>query len=307
MPTPTIARSSVLRTRDFIGRDILDAGGNKIGAVKDLLLDRLTGEVRFLEVNLGMFKKQIIVPVGHVDWGEEAFVLRGWSGDQIGRLPAYDAEAPLTSDTLEELVWAYPAFYGSEEDRNFRAAPGDPQIVPMSEAKDFKVRREEPDLRGWNVFGADGERVGKVADLLVDPAAMKVAYLDVDLHDDLYKLKDDRHVLVPTDAVDLRQRGQDVWVRDVNAAGIARLPAYGGGHLDPLIMHRISNAFRDVGPAVPDEREPVIDRHPVEEDRRLVADAPPAKTLEDDTRFVDDDNTGLFGDPDRPHDDERHR
>jgi sporulation protein YlmC with PRC-barrel domain len=302
MPIPTIARGAVLRTRDFLGRDILDAGGNKIGSVKDLLLDRHTGEVRFLEVNLGVFRKQVIIPVSHVDWGEDSFVLRGWSGERVGRLPAYDAEGPLTGDILDELVWAYPAFYDSDADRDIGTTPGDPRILPMSEAKDFKVRRDEPDLRGWNVFGADGERVGKVTDLLVDPASMKVAYLDVDLHDDLYKLKDDRHVLVPTDSVDLRQRGQDVWVRDVEASGIARLPAYSGGHVDPLILRRVSDAFR--GALAAPARERLTSRHDDVEDRRLVADSPTPDIIDDDTLYVGEEDTDVIGDRDSRFDDE---
>jgi hypothetical protein len=36
-------------------------------------------------------------------------------------------------------------------------------------------------VRGWTVVGRDGEKIGKVDDLLVDPARMKVAQLDVDM------------------------------------------------------------------------------------------------------------------------------
>jgi sporulation protein YlmC with PRC-barrel domain len=243
MTTPIASPAAVLRSRDFLGRDVLDAGGNKVGSIKDLLLDRRSGTIRFLDVDLGVFKKKVIIPVDRVDWGEDSFVLRGLTGDHLQRLPPYDADRSLTGDMLDELVWAYPAFYGDEEPRPAGAAASDPQIVPMREAKDFKVRGDEPDLRGWNVFGADGERVGKVADLLVDPAAMKVAYLDVDLHDDLFALKDDRHVVVPTGAVDLRERGNDVWIKDLPAAEIARFPAYQGGRVDPLVMERVDAAF----------------------------------------------------------------
>jgi len=243
MSNQTITRPAVLRTRDFLGRDVLDAGGNKVGSIKDLLLDRRSGSIRFLDVNLGVFKKQVVVPVDQVDWGEDSFVLRGWTSKEIERLPAYDPETPLTGEMLDELVWAYPSFYGFEEHRSVAASTGDRQILPMSEAKGFRVRSDQPDLRGWNVFGADGERVGRVSDLLVDPASMKVAFLDVDLHDDLFMLKDDRHVLVPAESVDLRERGQDVWVRGLAAGEVARLPAYNGGVVDPVVLRRVSHVF----------------------------------------------------------------
>ena len=79
---------------------------------------------------------------------------------------------------------------------------------------------------GMHVRSSDGERLGTVSGLLVDPAALKVRYLDVDLSEDLFQLRDDRHVLVPIELADLKLRGGDVWVRDWSANEIARLPAY---------------------------------------------------------------------------------
>lgn len=59
------------------------------------------------------------------------------------------------------------------------------QIAPLKELKDYKVAKEDPDVRGWMVLGRDGRTVGKVHDLLVDTGAMRVRYLDVDLDHDL--------------------------------------------------------------------------------------------------------------------------
>ena len=248
MATQTPNRAAVLRSRDFLGRDVLDGSNNKLGTIHDLLLDRRSGKVQFIEVDLGVFRKRVIVPVNRVDWGEDAFLLRGWSADQVKRLPEYEPDRPLTEDMLDELVWAYPTFYGEEDYAPDVRAAGDPRFVPMKDTKDFKVKSDEPDLRGWNVFGTDGERIGKVTDLLVDPAAMKVAFLDVDLFDDLFMLKDDRHVLIPAEAVEVRERGQDVWVRDLTARDVARLPAYNGGAADPVVVSRVTNVFDGPGP-----------------------------------------------------------
>ena len=243
MATQTANTAAVLRSRDFLGRDVLDGSNNKLGTIHDLLLDRRSGKVQFVEVDLGVFRKRVIVPVNRVDWGEAAFLLRGWMTEQVKRLPEYEADRPLTGEMLDELVWAYPTFYGEEEYVPGPRAAGEPNFVPMRDTKDFKVKSDEPDLRGWNVFGTDGERIGKVTDLLVDPAAMKVAFLDVDLYDDLFMLKDDRHVLIPTEAVEVRERGQDVWVRDLTARDVARLPAYTGGAADPAVVTRVTDFF----------------------------------------------------------------
>jgi hypothetical protein len=63
--------------------------------------------------------------------------------------------------------------------------PAVTQIAPLKELKDYKVAKDDPDVRGWNVFGRDGRAIGEVNDLLVDTGAMRVRYLDVELDSDL--------------------------------------------------------------------------------------------------------------------------
>lgn len=233
----------VLRTRDFIGRDVLDSKGSKIGSVGDLLIDRRNGRLRFLDLDMGLIRKQhVLIPVDEMEWGRDTFVLGRWTSDDIKNLPAYDKDRPLTSDVLEEMERSHPRFYGPG-DVDPPPAPGEARVVPMKQAKDFKLSKGAPDLRGWNVFGADGERVGMVSELLVDPKAMKIRYLDVDLLDDLFLLEDDRHVLVPLEMVELKERGEDVWIHRLRAEEVARLPAYTGGPLGPTIETKVRNAF----------------------------------------------------------------
>lgn len=235
----------LIRTKELIGRDVLDTNGDKVGSIRDILFEREAGTFRFFEIALGVFRKQVLVPVDRVDWGEKAFVLRSLSATAVSRLPEYDSTVPLTDEVLAELERAYPSFYA--DPMSLPPLDGrEPQLVPLRETRDFRIPREEFDLRGWNVFGADGERLGKVDDLLIDPAAMKVAFLSVDVLDDLFRLKDDRHVIVPTEAVDLRPRGRDVWVAGRSAEEIARLPAYAGGQVDPVVWYRVTEAFRDI-------------------------------------------------------------
>jgi sporulation protein YlmC with PRC-barrel domain len=243
MPEEISPRAEFLRTRDFIGRDVLDAKAEKIGTVSELLLDRRRGDVRYLAVNLGMFSKNVLIPVEQFDMNDDVLVLRSWVRDQFKSLPAYEADVPLTRVRLEEMQGAHPRFY-SDPDEISRMGPADGRIVPLREAKDFKLAKGDPDPRGWNVFGADGERIGVVSDLLVDPAALKIRYLAVDLLDDLFKLKEDRRVVIPTEVVDLRERGKDVWIKELNSTDMAQLPAYTGGSVDPLVEERVRSAFR---------------------------------------------------------------
>lgn len=245
MAEKALPRAEVLRTRDYVGWEVRDARGEKIGTVDDLLIDR-SGVVRFLDVDLGLFKRHVLLPVSRVDWGEEAMVSR-WTRDELRGLPEYDPARPLTAGMLEEMERAHPRFYGAGDEPPPISGPGEPKVLPLREAKDFKLAGGAPDLRGWSVYAADRQKVGEVSEMLVDPAAMKVRYLAVDLAEDLFTLKEDRHVLVPAEAVELEERSRDVWIRGLGARDVAELPAYTGGAVDPVVEERVRRAFRDAG------------------------------------------------------------
>lgn len=70
----------------------------------------------------------------------------------------------------------------------------------MSDARRFEISDEDPDPRGWTVVTDDGRRVGEVKDLIVDEAAMKVRYFEVELEEPGVN---DRHVMVDAQEVDL--------------------------------------------------------------------------------------------------------
>jgi uncharacterized protein (TIGR02271 family) len=100
------------------------------------------------------------------------------------------------------------------------------RIVPLDELSDFKVADEDPDVRGWDVLSADGRRIGGVENLLVDTAAMKVRYLDVDVDDDLAGTDRDRHVLVPIGYARLDRDDNRIMVDSLNGSDVTNLPAY---------------------------------------------------------------------------------
>jgi sporulation protein YlmC with PRC-barrel domain len=237
--------AEVLRTRDFVGWEVVDRSGEKVGSIADVLIDR-AGKVRFLDMEYGLPKKHVLLPAQHLEWGDRRFVVGGWSKDEIRSLPPYGSEL-LDGPRLADLERSYPWMYGSET-QEWRVPAGEIRIVPLSEAKDFKLQSGAPDLRGWNVFGADGERVGVVTEMLVDPTALRIRYIDVDLHDDLFPLPDDRHVLVPLEYVDLKERGNDVWLQRLSAADVARRPAYPGGPVRPAMERVVAAAFGERGP-----------------------------------------------------------
>jgi sporulation protein YlmC with PRC-barrel domain len=236
------ARAGVLRTRDLIGWAVADPAGATVGTVSDLLIGR-DGRVRYLAVKRGLLGGSVLVPVDELDWGEQSMRLTRWTDAQVRRLPAYDGDGPLSEEVIAEMERAHPRFYGPPLPFDAPGVEGAGKVVPLREAREFRLPKTAPNVRGWTVFGEDNERLGEVAEMLVDPVAMKVAYLDVDVADDLFLLREDRHVIIPMEAVELRERGEDVWIHGLTARRAAELPAYTGGALDPLVEMRVREAF----------------------------------------------------------------
>lgn len=83
------------------------------------------------------------------------------------------------------------------------------RLARLKELSGYKVADGDPDPRGWEVVAADGQRIGRVDDLIVDRDAERARYLDVRL------AEGDRHVLIPAQAVrvgDEEQRRRQVAV-----------------------------------------------------------------------------------------------
>lgn len=126
------------------------------------------------------------------------------------------------------------------------ASPGAPQVVPLKHLKDFKVAKEDPDVRGWPLIARDGRMIGKVHDLLVDTAAERVRYLDVELDNDLLASAPvvpgtaglppvvdggdgkavSHHVLAPIGFARLDEDHKRVYLDGMDAHDAAVLPAY---------------------------------------------------------------------------------
>jgi uncharacterized protein (TIGR02271 family) len=119
------------------------------------------------------------------------------------------------------------------------------RVVPLDELNDFKVADGDPDVRGWDVVSSDGRKVGEVDQLLVDRAAMKVRYLDVDLDDEL--AGDERHVLVPIGYARLDRDDNRVLIDTVSSSDLVALPEYRRGNLDRDYENTVRDRFGSSG------------------------------------------------------------
>jgi sporulation protein YlmC with PRC-barrel domain len=98
------------------------------------------------------------------------------------------------------------------------------QLVPLKDLGDYRVAPGSPDIRGWDVYGSDGQKIGTVRDLIVDARALKARYLMVGLKHSLFSRE--RHVVVPIGRASLDHRGHYVLLEDANVGNAERLRAY---------------------------------------------------------------------------------
>lgn len=100
------------------------------------------------------------------------------------------------------------------------------ELRPLSELHDFRVVDGEPDIRGWHVLDMDGGKTGKVHDLLVDTAAMKVRYMDVEVAKALLDDDEHRHILVPIGMARLDDDNDEVRLSQLSQAQLLTMPEY---------------------------------------------------------------------------------
>lgn len=108
---------------------------------------------------------------------------------------------------------------------------------------DFEIVDGEPDIRGWDVKLASGQKIGEVEELIVDAKQKKVRYMVVDLDDNDIALDQDRKVLIPIGLAELHHKDDDVIIPSVQVEQLRGLPAYDKDHLDEDVERNICSAF----------------------------------------------------------------
>ena len=125
---------------------------------------------------------------------------------------------------------------------------------------DFEIVREDPDIRGWDVRGTNGRKVGAVEDLIVDAPEKKVRYMVVDLDDNELKLRH-RKVLIPIGLAELDQKDDDVLIPNISAQQLGELPDYDRDSLTPDVERRIFSTLntRTQPTGVEQPSKPIVD------------------------------------------------
>ncbi|WP_052732663.1 PRC-barrel domain-containing protein [Hymenobacter terrenus] len=101
-----------------------------------------------------------------------------------------------------------------------------PVLRRLRDLTDFEVADGNPDVRGWTLRGGDGQTLGIVHELIVEPEALKVRYLDVELDSRFQISKYENHILLPIGVASLDTEGDNVFVPALNAETVLSYPPY---------------------------------------------------------------------------------
>jgi sporulation protein YlmC with PRC-barrel domain len=218
--------------------------------VEDILLDA-TGMAHLLDVNLGVFKKHVLVPIGQAwaDASRRVVWIEGLAKQDIERMPDYGQDPDLLTPEFERRLAADYSAAAAGSLRRERV-PTSERLARLDALDDFRISKGSGDPRGWTVLGGDGAKLGKVTELIVDQEAMRVKFLDVDVLEKKLELEVvDRHVLVPVDRVRLEHKGKKVVVDGLFARDLADYPIYSGLPLAKGVEAEIERRFRSPAPS----------------------------------------------------------
>ncbi|MGH7504196.1 MAG: PRC-barrel domain-containing protein [Longimicrobiales bacterium] len=225
------------------------ADDEDVGTVDDVLVDE-NGNARYMDIDVGVFRKHVLLPVGQarVDADDDIVWVTGMTRAQLKDIPEWHHDTDLLdvgyesrlgraySDTYrDDRYYDRPEYnatwwHGTEREPPASADVGTrrARLRRLSELDDYEVADDDPDPRGWDVQSADGRSIGRVDELIVEPAAMKARYLDVELDASALELDGNRHVLIPVGFAELDPDDDRVKLNTVRSSDLATLPAHTG-------------------------------------------------------------------------------
>lgn len=187
--TPTQAVEAAQSGRDMrasklIGQEVRNANGEKMGEIRDLIVDVAAERVHYAVLAfggvLGLGEKLFAYPISSFKpTGDKYELVLNVDKEKMKNAPGFDRKHwPDFADSL----------YLSEVDRYFRAnavgaAPADERLMRISELIDRKVSDRQ------------GHNAGAIKDLVINPAAERISYAVLDF--DKPWSPDDKLVALP--------------------------------------------------------------------------------------------------------------
>ncbi len=147
-----------------------------------------------------------------------------------------------------------PGSYAERADTPDVTVDGEPMIVPLRAAPGFSIAARDPDPRGMEVMGADGQSAGRVTDLWIDRSEPQIRYFEVTLASPAQR------VLLPVGFARVDASRRRVAVRALLARQFAQVPATANPERVTLREEDRICAYFAAGTlyAEPSRREPLI-------------------------------------------------
>jgi len=111
----------------------------------------------------------------------------------------------------------------------------------------FEIVDDQPNIKGWEVLGPEGQDLGSVAELLFDASSRKVRYIVLDLADNEWNLEE-RDVLIPIGLAELDNERDEVFLPLVTAEQLAALPDYNKNEISLETEMTIRTIFMNADP-----------------------------------------------------------
>jgi len=107
----------------------------------------------------------------------------------------------------------------------------------------YEMVKGQPNIIGWLIVNADGHKLGKVQELIIDTVAQRVRYLVAALSDNKVLQIDKRTVMLPIGMAQLHPADDCVVISGVTPYQLRALPRYDKANLGPRSEIDISQVF----------------------------------------------------------------
>lgn len=113
---------------------------------------------------------------------------------------------------------------------------------------DFEIVDGQPNIKGWEVLGPEGQDLGEVSELLFDESTRKVRYIVLDLAENEWDLEE-RDVLIPIGLAEIDNERDEVILPIVTPEQLAALPDYSKHSVSLETEMTIRSIFMNADPA----------------------------------------------------------
>lgn len=121
------------------------------------------------------------------------------------------------------------------------------RMAPLGDLNNFEVAKDIRDPRGWDVLTADGSKIGKVHELIVDTGALRTRYIDISLDKKALRLNQERDVLIPVGDARLDTSDEKVVIEGLTVTQLADLPEFNHVEITREYEASVLPTFRGAG------------------------------------------------------------